>query len=345
MDASEFGRLYASVIALEADNFRKPAALATIVRTFGSSFRRAGARMLVKDDGTVVCALSGGCPQYDIVERAKRVIARERAEIARYNRDEGLDVLMEMGCGGELDVVIEPLRSVDDTRYLHAIARVHASRRQGVLVTAFAQEQDHIRQRRFVRAGDIHWHDFDDATSLAQATTYADAVDSDQSFDADTGWLIESVMPPQLLVLIGVNATSIALADIAAALGWTCRLVQHTSLSETETTDVRIETIPPETLRGKIPNDAACAVVVMTFNVERDVAYLKALARAPFGYIGAIGSRERSARMRDACAGVHLHAPAGLDLGAGNPQEIALAIAAEIVAERNARAGGSLSLR
>jgi xanthine dehydrogenase accessory factor len=345
MDASEFGRLYASVLALEADKFQRPAALATIVRTFGSSFRQAGARMLVHDDGNVVCALSGGCPQHDIVERAKRVIARGRAEIARYNRDEGFDVLVEMGCGGELDVVIEPLRNADDTAYLHAIARVHESRRKGVLVTAFANEQERIRQRRFVRAADIHWHDFDDAPSLAQATSYADAAQSNGSMDVDTGWLIEPIMPPQLLVLIGVNATSIALADIAAALGWACRLVQHTSLADSQSTDARIETIPPETLREKIPNDAACAVVVMTFNVERDVTYLKALARSRFAYIGAIGSRERSARMRDACAGVHLHAPAGLDLGAGNPQEIALAIAAEIVAERNARAGGSLSVR
>jgi xanthine dehydrogenase accessory factor len=345
MDASEFGRLYASVLALEADNFRRPAALATIVRTFGSSFRRAGARMLVHDDGNVVCALSGGCPQHDIVERAKRVIARGCAEIARYNRDEGLDVLMEMGCGGELEVIIEPLRSSDDTRYLHAIARVHKSRQRGVLVTAFVQEQDQIRQRHFVRAGDIHWHDFDDAPSLAQASAYADAVDSGQPFDAGAGWLIESVLPPQLLVLIGVNATSIALADIAAALGWTCVLVQHTMHADSQPTDARVETIPPESIREKIPCDAACAVVVMTFNLERDVAYLSALAPAPFGYIGAIGSRERSARMREACAGVHLHAPAGLDLGAGNPQEIALAIAAEIVAERNARAGGSMSVR
>jgi xanthine dehydrogenase accessory factor len=345
MDASEFGRLYASVHALEVENFRRPAALATIVRTFGSSFRRAGARMLVLDDGNVVCALSGGCPQHDIVERAKRVIARGCAEIARYNRDEGLDVLMEMGCGGELEVIIEPLRRADDTRYLHAIARVHESRRNGVLVTAFAQAEEQIIQRRFVRAGDIHWHDFDDAPSLAQATAYAGTVDSESSFDVDTGWLIEPIMPPQMLVLIGVNATSIALADIAAALGWICLLVQHTSLAGNQPTDARIETIPPEAVCERIPNDAACAVVVMTFNVERDVAYLKALASASFGYIGAIGSRERSARMREACAGVHLHAPAGLDLGAGNPQEIALAIAAEIVAERNSRAGGSMSVR
>ncbi len=344
MDASEFGRLYESVRALEAEKFRRPAALATIVRTFGSSFRRAGARMLVHDDGDVVCALSGGCPQHDIVERARRVIAGGQAEIARYNRDEGLDVLMEMGCGGELEVVIEPLRSADDTRYLHAIAHVHKIRRDGVLVTSIAHDADKIVQRRFLRAGDFDWHDFE-APSLAQATAHANSYESDSSFDAGAGWLIESVPPPQLLVLIGVNATSIALADIAAALGWTCVMVKHTTQPDARPVDARIEIIQPEAIREEITCDAACAVVVMTFNVERDIAYLKALASAPFGYIGAIGSRERSVRMRDACADVHLHAPAGLDLGAGNPQEIALAIAAEIVAARNARTGVSLSIR
>src|SRR5699024_3897380 len=79
----------------------QPAALATLTATRGAAFRHAGTRMLVHADGHVVCELSGGCPQRDIMRRALAVIASGKPELARYNADLGLDVLMEMGCGGE----------------------------------------------------------------------------------------------------------------------------------------------------------------------------------------------------------------------------------------------------
>src|SRR5437868_1969055 len=106
--ASEFQRLLAGVREIEAENFAQRAALATIVRTHGSTFRRAGASMLVRED-RVVCSLSGGCPENDIIARAKKVIASNAADIARYNDESAGDVLFEAGCGGELDGMIEPL--------------------------------------------------------------------------------------------------------------------------------------------------------------------------------------------------------------------------------------------
>jgi len=82
-----------------------------------------------------------------------------------------------------------------------------------------------------------------------------------------------------------------------------------------------------------------------TFNIERDCEWLDALARAPLAYLGAIGSRERAQRMRAVvdAHGAHLYAPAGLDIGSETPEEIALAVTAEILAVLNAREGGSLA--
>src|ERR1700743_3527909 len=75
------------------------AALATLTRTRGSTFRRPGTRMLVHGDGRVVCELSGGCPQRDIVARAQEVMADRQPRLLRYNAESGLDLLIEMGCG------------------------------------------------------------------------------------------------------------------------------------------------------------------------------------------------------------------------------------------------------
>jgi xanthine/CO dehydrogenase XdhC/CoxF family maturation factor len=90
--------------------------------------------------------------------------------------------------------------------------------------------------------------------------------------------------------------------------------------------------------------DPRTSVVVMTHSLERDTAYLRALEEVPLAYVGALSSRGRAARLLDRLEAPEwvLHAPAGLDVGADTPEEIALAIAAEILAAQRARTGGPL---
>lgn len=351
MNSTEFGQLQAAVLAMEAADFSRPAALATITRTRGSTFRHAGARMLVHADGEVVCALSGGCPQRDIVERARRAINDGCVRIARYGRDESLDVLIEMGCGGELEVLIEPLRRREHAGFLHAVAHALAQRRGGWIATVFDESGADAPQRvrHIVYAHEVLWDDSGDAEFAARAAAVAETVRQGSAVcvahDA-MSVLIEKFAPPPLLVLIGVNAVSLALANVAATLGWKSVLVAETdeegaTLVLPNGCERRVAT-PAQSCA--LPCDAHCALVAMTFNLERDIAWLRALCEAPFGYLGAIGSRERSARLRAACPQVRLFAPAGLDLGADDPGEIALSIAAEIVARRHARDGASLSV-
>jgi xanthine dehydrogenase accessory factor len=353
--AHEFPRLYAAVRALEQACFAQPAALATITHTAGSTFRHAGSSMLIHADGSVVCALSGGCPQHDIVQRAQRVIASGQAELARYNRDSGLDVLIEMGCGGELDVLIEPLTGEADTRFMHSIAQLHEGREPGFMATALVAANTMARPRRLVQGRAVLWNDLDDAALVQLAQQHAQSGDDlarlHRSGDATgTQILVEPLRPPQALILVGINAVALALAQLAGALGWRCILVEHRAnvpLPEQLPEGASAIEVSAAQLLGQIPCDAGCAAVVMTFNLEHDLRYLGALASARLGYLGAIGSRERSARMHDALreSGARLFAPAGLDLGAENPHEIALAIAAEVLAQRHLRSARSLSKR
>jgi xanthine/CO dehydrogenase XdhC/CoxF family maturation factor len=356
--ANEFSRLYASVQALELSNFASPAALATITRTTGSTFRHAGSRMLVQADGDVVCALSGGCPQRDIVERAKSVISEGRAQLAHYNRESSFDILMEMGCGGELEILIEPLSNDGDTRFLGVIAQMQERREPGSMATVFAHNDMVVRPRRLVHGVRQLWSDFEEAQLSQQLVALGVGADphltasmhrvqaAGGSFDV----MVERLPLPQVVILVGINPVSIALAEFATTLGWRGVLVDYRSGSAlpAELPDgFSAMHATPYDLPGRIPADTSCAVVVMTFDVEHDLAFLRELAQAPVGYLGAIGSRTRAARMHDAVAGgrVRLHAPAGLDLGAENPQEIALAIAAEILAHGNGSSVRSLSLQ
>ena len=358
MNASqEFLRLFAAVQQLRASQTPEPAALATIVRTQGSTFRRAGASMLVHADGEVTCALAGGCPQRDIVLRAQRVMEERTPALVPYNRESNLDLLMEVGCGGELDVLIEPLVQSHDFRFLDVLAGLHDARTPGTVATVFSRDgvAHAPRPWRLIRHAAGYWTDIPSPTLAEHVHAMAEAAPDGPAFveraEADGAQLevlFETWRPKPALVLVGYSEAAVALAQLARGLGWQVTVVEHLASTPMP---ARLDGVAgwvhasPDQLPSAFSFDRQTAVVVMTHHVERDLAYVRALAPLALGYLGVIGSRERSRRIRDAVphAATAIHAPAGLDIGSETPQEIALSIAAEIMAAMNARSGSRLS--
>ena len=242
--------------------------------------------------------------------------------------------------------------------FLEAVANSCSRRVAGFMATAFAQERVALspRPQRLVWTGRIEWNDIRDAALATLIMSIGTdlsphsraVVQRVETAHGSVDVLFEALRPAHALIAIGINAASVALADIAGRLGWRILLIDHLD-SPAEAASLPANThvlhATPEALRQIVPLDRYSSVVVMTFNVERDIAYLNALVDAPVAYLGAIGSRERSSRMHAAIetAGARLHAPAGLDIGSETPEEIALAVSAEILAHLNVRAGGSLS--
>lgn len=352
--AHELSTLIHALRKLHRDASSK-AALATLTRTRGSTFRRAGTRMLVFDDGHVVCELSGGCPQRDIVVRANEVIASATPRLVKYNPQSGLDVLMEMGCGGELEVLIEPLLTIHDTDFIDTLSTCFDRRQCVHMATLFAVDDEAIMPRRLLWNEHAVLHDSVNEEALVKTITASVASASSRKATtlrvpytqgvADV--LIEAIAPPHALVVIGSSAAARALLPLASALGWQTTLVDHdpARLNVSDLPEgLKTVCASPSSLTNALPLDSHSSVVVMTHNLEHDVAYLGALKNSPVAYLGALGSRDRVARMRGntALAGLHMHAPAGLDIGSETPEEIALAIAAEIMAVINQRNGGSL---
>ncbi len=351
----ELSRLLDALHRLRHSSAEPRAALATLTRTRGSTFRRPGTHMLVLHDGSVVCELSGGCPQRDIVARALEVVASGEPRLVTYNSESGLDVLMEMGCGGELEILIEPLSPPRTMDFVDALAQCLGARIEARLATVFAIDGRLIAPRRMVcRERQVLFDATDDA---AIHRTVAEACASRRQRGAVTlclpsphgalDVLIESVQPPHALVVIGSSAAARALLPLSTALGWQTTLVDHDP-ARLQAPDLppglRMLCTEPQRLHEALPLDGHTSVVVMTHNLERDIAWLAALRAAPVAYVGSLGSRERVARMRHApeLGGLHLHAPAGLDIGSETPEEIALAVAAEIMAVINHRSGGPL---
>lgn len=332
------------------------AVLATLTRTFGSTFRRPGTRMLVRRDGSVVCELSGGCPQRDIVHRARQCLADGAAGRIHYNAESGLDVMLEMGCGGELEVLLEPLQAEPARRLADALDQCLAQRRSATLATLFAVDEKDVTPRRLlwndagVRLDELH----DDALAarLQQAGRGAQGHVETLSLSSPVGQtdvLLEPIAPPQALLLIGTSAAALALAQIALALGWETVLIDDDPqrLREAALSGLTTLCAEPGQLSAKRVLDRQTALVAMTHNLERDTAWMTAMQLQPLGYLGALGSRERAARMRGRVRDheTAMRVPAGLDIGSEAPPEIALAVAAEIMAVFNGRSGGSLGDR
>lgn len=356
----EFGALVDGLRRLADGGFTHGGgALATLTQTRGSTFRRAGARMLVCGDGTVVRGLSGGCPEADIISRAREVIAQGSSRIVRYNRETGLDALIELGCGGELEVLIEPLTDARDLDFIDAVSRCLAARREGVLATVFARDGEALApkpQRMVIDEGRIVVNELGASRLGPALAELAEQHRMDRAPSVETitlgesrhEVLLESLLPPYALTVIGLNAGSVALLRIADGLGWTVTLVDDRAdrpLPAPIPDRVRRVVASPQDLREKLDFDARSFAVVMTHSLSRDIDYLRALAGAPLAYLGAIGSRKRVRNLFDGSglAPEQLHAPAGLDLGSETPEEIALSIAAEILATVNARRSQPLS--
>lgn len=350
----EFEPLYRAARALDWRGDTSPAALITITRTRGSTFRRAGASMLVMPGGNLVCELSGGCPQRDIVLRAQRAMDQGHPALVTYGRESNFDVMLETGCGGELEVLIEPWQQPDDLLFLDAIAQLREQRRPGAMASVFASNGDVLsgRPQRLVQSDQTLWSNIGHAplgervlVELAASSMDTGAAVACPVESSGTHYdiLLESLRPPLALVVIGDGADAAALARLSHQLGWhTTVISQHEPRQVLD--GVYQLTASPRSLADRVALDSMTAVVVMTHRLEHDLAYLGELLDTPVPYLGAIGSRQRAEQIRASLphADLRLHAPAGLDVGSETPEEIALAIAAEILATRNGRSGGSL---
>lgn len=333
--------------------------LATVVRTEGSTYRRPGARMLLRRDGGTVGAVSGGCLESDLAARVSDLLAAGRPELVTYDTrsDEDLVWGLGLGCNGRVDVLLEPLAGESMVR----ATRVHALCRDltvpAVLATVVAADAGtRLGDRVLVtESGAPIAHGLDlDAAPPELVADAREALAAGRTVVRAYGTLevVHEVVSPDLSLLVcGAGVDAVPLARLARGLGWRVTVVDHrpdhARADRFPGADVRH--LDVEARAADLPRGCDAAVV-MSHHYERDRAYVRALLDADVPYIGVLGPRRRTDRMM-AVLGVseadaaRLHAPIGLDIGAETPDEIALAIVAEVQAVTSGRLGGSLRER
>jgi xanthine dehydrogenase accessory factor len=344
----------------------KRAALASVVSVSGSSYRLPGARMLVVEDGATTGGVSGGCLESDVILRAAAAIEHGSVTLASYDTtgDDDVDFGVGLGCRGVIHVLIEPLPPGPAVGYLGLVEGLRRAHEHAVLATVWRTSGGDAVQagNRLVHDGrGTRWTDIEDSElARAIATDAAQALERRRSttgtYRSPTGEadvLLEYLPPPVSLVVFGGGPDAVPLVRLAKALGWHVTVVDARNAAASRGRFPEADAIvacSPQEVRARVPLAPHSIAVVMTHNYRRDLGLLEVLLPAPVRYLGLLGPKARAERLLQdlRLAGFvaspqqlrRLHAPAGLDLGADGPEEIALAIVAEVkatLARRGAR--------
>ncbi len=296
-----------SVLAAAREWAGSRMALATVVSTWGSAPRPRGSHMLVHEDGRFEGSVSGGCVENDILAIAAEVIAGAPAVLKSYGVGDSAAWEAGLPCGGTIEVLVQPVSEAGFPPALfHAIA---AARAQG--------------------------KPFEVATDLATGRSGG-------------GDFVNRYDPPRRLLIVGAVQIAQALAGLARELGISCTVIDPRArfLTAERFPGVMLDDRWPDDAVTALRPDPATAVVTLSHDPKIDDPALIAALAAPTGYVAALGSRKsQAARLeRLTAAGIgpddlaRIEGPAGLDLGAIGPAEIALSIAAAMVKTFHARA-------
>jgi xanthine dehydrogenase accessory factor len=306
-----------------------PVALATVISTWGSAPRPAGSRMAISRSGRIAGSVSGGCLEGEVFEQAQRVLKGSPAQLLHYGVSDDLAWTVGLSCGGEVEVLIEPLTEVH-RRLIGALTREEPV----VLETGL---EGTLGARRLLPAGDP------DALSLLGKETP----------ERRPGWFLEPFPRPHELVIVGGAHVAIPLTRLAKELGFRVTVIdartKFADAARFPAADRVIQAWPDVALQS-LTIDASTYIVILTHDPKFDDPAIRAAILGHARYIGAIGSRkthrERVERLREAGVPADqldaIHAPIGLDLGSQTAEETALAILSEVVAVRHGRLGGLL---
>jgi xanthine dehydrogenase accessory factor len=303
-----------------------PAALATVIRTAGSTPRHPGAKMIVRGDGTLVGTIGGGRIELEVIAAA--VAVARGAPATRVTKHLVRD--LAMCCGGEMELWIEPLDAARG-KALGEAARRRAGRRTCVLVTALdgvgGGGKDVLSEGDGGAAGRAAW------------------IDGDRFF--------EVVAPTDRLILFGAGHIAHAIAPLAERIGFEIVVCDEDERFATP------ERFPGARILGTFderdvekelgPLGGGDYGLIVTRDHAVDQAILeRLLPRAELAYLGLIGSRGKLGRFRkrleakgigDEAAWARLRSPVGMDIGAETPEEIAVSVVAELIQVR--RRGGA----
>jgi xanthine dehydrogenase accessory factor len=293
---------------------------ATVVRTERSAPRDPGAVLAVSEEGEVVGSVTGGCVEPAVVAEAQAVLGGGPPRLVSYGIADEEAFEVGLPCGGTVDIFLAPAR-----RDL-----------VGELARAVAEE------RPVALALEIAGADVGGQRLLPLDGRFEPGIEGDVFF-------LPFAPRPRLYVFGAVDHAA-AVAHVGRFLGYRVTVCDARAKFATRARFPDVDELVvdwPDRFLAAAPVDERTAICVLTHDHKFDIPLLEVALATPAGYVGAMGSRRTNAERRERllAAGVsaealeRIHAPIGLDIGSRTPEEVAVAVAAEIVATRRGKGG------
>ncbi len=293
--------------------------LATVVALEGSSYRRPGVCMLINEMGEMTGAVSGGCVEKEVIRQAASVFVTGTAKVMTY------DGRYRLGCEGILYILIEPFAPNAD--FLAAVNET-ITKRLPIQVSSYYEK-------------DIAQNEGFGSTFLLNENWYS--THPKVSLNSKFLKLERTLAPCYRLIIVGAEHDAVQLCLFAANMGWEVIVIAHPT-EEKKFTDfpgaLELQGIIAEDLDVS-QIDQQTAVVLMTHSYSKDLQFLIALHESRPAYLGLLGPNKRREKLLheflEHCPEVDdtffegVYGPTGLAIGAETPQEIAIAILAEIL--------------
>lgn len=345
------------------------AALATVVRVEGSSYRRTGARMLVLDNGAWTGGISGGCLEGDALKRARLAIHNSRPTLITYDttEEDPHQIGVGLGCNGIIDVLFTPLDLSDRNNPAEILKDcVLESRETHVLltITNLNGDWENLEPGKVIRFKGADSLRILNSLSLESQITarILDQLKENKSapcqFTAPNKGTIEifvEILPPEIsVVLMGHQYDVYPMSRLLKELDWRVSVCGDILKINPQIQSYADEIISPSEF-SNLRIDEHTAIILMSHDYKTDKKNLSLAISTPASFIGMLGPRVRSEKiwkeLEDEGSPVsksdmdRIYAPVGLDIGAVTPEEIALSLAAGVKAAFANRNGHFLKFR
>ncbi|MEM9544841.1 MAG: XdhC family protein [Bacteroidota bacterium] len=343
------------------DHQNERLALASVVNVEASSYRRIGARMLVSSSGQWVGGISGGCLEGDALKRSQKAIFNNTPSSVVYDTmdDDANEIGVGLGCNGRIEVLFTPIDPQNPENPIEQLRTIAVSKNPSLLlkVVESSAPEGFLGNSKLLKEGkgeiefcSIDSKELENAAQEVKAKKRPILKTFINSENHTLKVLVEFIRPETKLIIVGDNYDVAALVGIADELGWECYIVGRKKKLSKKLFSIAKAVYEYEAF-SQIKIDAYTAIVLMTHDYNWDKKILPQVIHKSVPYIGMLGPKKRMLKMQNEL-GIdsldriaHFHSPVGLDIGAESPEEIALAIASEIVAAFRNRNGNSLKFR
>jgi xanthine dehydrogenase accessory factor len=332
-------------------------ALGILVHTVGSTYRKAGAMLLIATDGEYAGLISGGCLEGDLGERARAVIETGHAALVTYDLRNADDLVwgLGLGCEGAMRILLLRVGPREEWQPLAHLAAALAGHTQtaigvvtesrdpavpaGALLLPAASGDGASGAARALPSQAAAGLLQPDALAALAAAPGSGRVGHQEGPGARWQLLLLPLALPPRLLLLGAGPDALPVVELAARLHWRVTVTDHRPAYAVPShfrLAERVLLMRPEEIAQALDLSQFAAAVVMSHHLPSDLEYLRALSASVLAYIGLLGPPGRREKLLSELGAdaprlrPRLHAPVGLNLGGRTPEAIALAIVAEI---------------